>query len=294
MVEIIGAIIGILLLGALIAIFKYWLFIVGIGFFVWCFVSIVKDSKKRTLEEEARIQKKLVEKHKYEQKEREDKQKHENNQRYLLEICSKIISDVNKLHCLLFSNLTNAKTSIKNAEEEFVERAFNPFWDKIEKAVIDLGNFDLNVKKIESLSKEYSRNAAKLDSNRVPEPFDKNTYIIPSPSALVRELGAIVRVAQKDYQFATIFNQRKTNKILTSGFSTLSEAISEVKNTLQNSIESLSFAISDIGHELHLEFNSTISSLETITEELKDDAAEKRVHEKIERQLLDNIRRRKI
>jgi hypothetical protein len=57
-------------------------------------------------------------------------------------------------------------------------------------------------------------------------------------------LRSIVRVAQKNFQFATIYEQRKTNQLLIGGFSTLAQAINDLGSRLESSLDELTSSVS--------------------------------------------------
>ena len=95
--------------------------------------------------------------------------------------------------------------------------------------------------------KEAKIKALKIDS--LP-PFELPLGKLPDLRSTSARLTAIVRESQKDFQFATIYEQRKTNKILIAGFNTLESAIyglgdaiafslNELSNNLQTSLNDL-------------------------------------------------------
>jgi len=178
------------------------------------------------------------------------------------------------------------------AEKEFLEGAFAPFWDEIERAtetlarcqrcltdinknVITYSTYgvikqpekklrkamseeitrDINYQRRASDKhkeawrriKEAKRKALKIDS--LP-PFELPLGKLPDLRSTSARLTAIVRESQKDFHFATIYEQRKTNKILIAGFNTLKSAIyglgdaiafslNELSNNLQTSLNYL-------------------------------------------------------
>ena len=62
---------------------------------------------------------------------------------------------------------------------------------------------------------------------------------LPDARPTAQRLAVVVRKAQKDFHFATIFEQRKTNKILVAGFSTLASAIYEIGDAISYSLNNL-------------------------------------------------------
>jgi methyl-accepting chemotaxis protein len=63
-------------------------------------------------------------------------------------------------------------------------------------------------------------------------------------------LQRIVRKAQRNFEFATIYEQRKTNEILIAGFATLGEAIYGLGSRLEQSIGMLCERIDDLSSSM--------------------------------------------
>ena len=55
-------------------------------------------------------------------------------------------------------------------------------------------------------------------------------------TATAERMQAIVRKAQRNFQFATIYEQRKTNQILVAGFTTLAQALNQMTGQITASI----------------------------------------------------------
>lgn len=56
-------------------------------------------------------------------------------------------------------------------------------------------------------------------------------------------MKAIVRKAQRSFQFATIYEQRKTNQILIAGFTNLAEALDQMAYRITDSIDNLTNSV---------------------------------------------------
>lgn len=111
----------------------------------------------------------------------------------------------------------------------------------------------------------------------------------------------IVRVAQGDFQFSTIYEQRRTNQILVSGFKSLGQAIDGMRHQigmaveqLHSSVESLATALDDRLQDVHSRIGDLI---ETGAEQHEDYIEHERQHaERDEAALgmLDNIQRKRL
>ena len=78
----------------------------------------------------------------------------------------------------------------------------------------------------------YTEEAPKLETP--PPPFQLGLQTLPDASHTANRMRAVVRRAQKDFHFATIYEQRKTNQLLVAGFSSLGQAINELGDRLDS------------------------------------------------------------
>ena len=110
-------------------------------------------------------------------------------------------------------------------------------------------------------------------------------------------MKAIVRTAQRDFQFATIFEQRKTNQILVAGFTNLGQALDQMTRQLSQSINDLSDSVDSMTSTL----NSMDSRLGDMAENINNHHDEimkmgsaRARREKLVLQKLDNIQYQRI
>ena len=130
-----------------------------------------------------------------------------------------------------------ADAALDQAEVEFTERAFAPYWDAVEVSANSLARIDEAVREIAKAGEQYITVARHLDSP--PPAFVIDTSGVPDITGIARRMHGIVRPAQKDYEFASIFEKRKTNEILVSGFGTLALAIAEMADRLDRTFSGL-------------------------------------------------------
>jgi hypothetical protein len=109
-----------------------------------------------------------------------------------------------------------AERHLDRAEEEFAEGAFAPFWGEIERATNKLADYQQRIQTINRNALEYQRKTAELPRAiaRNEPPFALPTGELSDARPTTTRLAAIVRKAQKNFQFATIYEQRKTNQNL--------------------------------------------------------------------------------
>ena len=170
--------------------------------------------------------------------------------------------------------LVAAGEHVNRAGAEFRDRAFSPFWDQIEDATSILEEYHQHVAEYLRQVKDIARMAVK-HHHEVYYTLDP----IPDSRHTETRVAGIVRKAQRDPEFARIYEQRRTTKLLVEKFETLIDDLA-------------------VTHELSQErLNAT---LEGLSEDMLADAAEHREFEKktLEKQddqtrMLDDIRRRK-
>jgi hypothetical protein len=183
--------------------------------------------------------------------------------------------------------LLKAESYLNRAEVDFLERAYAPFWDRVEDAINALGNYDTSVRNIEELAKESASISWQLEGDRPSFPINS-----PAISRLVvgadtsRRMQAIVRRAQRDFQFATIFEQRKTNQILVAGFRNLAHALSDMTTQLTSSIDGLNLSV----NKLSQDFTSVGQGIQ---QEVKAFSSESAARQLKVIEMLDNIQRRR-
>ena len=137
-------------------------------------------------------------------------------------------------------DLLAAEESLDEAETRFREGAFALFWDSIEQAVRELGDFDTRVQSITSRFIAYNA-LIKQDEGQPPEfPIDGD-YIakLASSARTAERLRSIVYKAQGNAEFAAIYEQRKNRPISIAGFATLANALALMSSQLQTSVGQL-------------------------------------------------------
>lgn len=129
----------------------------------------------------------------------------------------------------------DAHDYLEAAEKNFVVGAFAPFWDAVERTAKKLAEFNQSLERIAVSAASYRNQAP---SYGLPE-FRLPRVQIPDPRETAQQMFAMVRKAQMDFHFSSIYEQRRTNRILIAGFSTLSDAIDGMGTMLAESIGQL-------------------------------------------------------
>ena len=227
-------------------------------------------------------------------------------QRSLLTNVGGFIADAKKRASELPKLAQAAERAIDKAEEEFADGVFAPFWDAVEVTTTKLAEFEFIVQQVVQRSQDYNNARAKLLG---PAPaFDFGLKVLPDATHASNRLKAIVRQAQKNPHFATIYELRKTNRILVEGFTNLGQALTEVGDRLESSMDTLRSSLTEgfaeaasasrrASAELVAELEQTREQSAKDSREAREmsskDSEARRKHEREEREMLDNIQRRK-
>lgn len=139
-------------------------------------------------------------------------------------------------------HLNQASGLLRQAETEYTDSAFAPFWDAVENAARQLAAFNDKAKQLSKNADEFYN---KLDGRKHTFPtFPANSRAIPNPTTVVNELRRIVRMGQTNFQFANIWEHRRTREVLIAGFRTLGEAVNNLGATIEYSISGLQQSVS--------------------------------------------------
>jgi hypothetical protein len=143
---------------------------------------------------------------------------------------------------LMIEKLDWAQGWLNRARSEFQSRAFGPFWDAIESSAHLLGEFDSATNKLASNSDDYFV-GLNGRSHTFPD-FPVKPSELPDPQKTVRDLRAVLRMGQTDFQFANIWEHRQTRAVLIAGFSSLGSALNGLSHSLNQSTNRLTSSIS--------------------------------------------------
>jgi len=194
------------------------------------------------------------------------------------------LSDINK-------HIEYAEKKLVEANREFSDGVFAPFWDAIEDVANHLARSNAGINQIIEHSKTYRANVEKLKSE--PPAFRIEIDALPDTSRVAEMMRILVRKAQKDFHFSTIYEQRKTNKLLITGFVNLAEALNHMGERIEESIDALSDSLADIAQTNRANTDELIASIQKLDERVASNATEQRHHEEKQREMLDNIQRKR-
>ena len=165
-------------------------------------------------------------------------------------------------------HLESAEKWLDRAEADFSEGALAPFWDSVEQAAKCVARFHEGLGQIREKSSHYAQLVPRYED--VPPQFPlapQSVERLGAGAATARRMRAIVRNAQRNFQFAMIYEQRKTNQILISGFTTLAQvmegmasAVTASIRDLVGSVEGMSSVLDDSMRAIHVRMDSIAES----------------------------------
>jgi hypothetical protein len=171
-----------------------------------------------------------------------EKSRVENEARRLTSSLARTYESSMNLATDLSGHLKDASGWLRHAESEYDDNAFSPFWDAVENAAKHLAAFDNKTNQLTRNAKEYYQN---LNGRKHTFPgFPINVRVMPDPSSVLKELRRVVRMGQTDFQFANIWEHRRTREVLIAGFRTLGEAVNNLGATIEYSVSNLQQSIS--------------------------------------------------
>jgi hypothetical protein len=175
--------------------------------------------------------------------------------------------------------LKNASGWLQTARREYAENAYDPFWTAIENAAVNIDAFNRTVNTLSSNIRKYY---AQLEGRNHTFPaFPVRLESLPDPKPIMEEFRHVVRKGQTNFQFANIWEHRKTREVLIAGFRTLGEAIDNLTSVVEREISSLSAT-------LHSDL------VQLVEEQIRTrEAAEKSAEEQAEtRESIEQLKRR--
>jgi hypothetical protein len=189
--------------------------------------------------------------------------------------------------------LESAERHLDSAKSEFTENAFAPFWDAVERAAIDLAEFDQGVHGIEQNVVAYNNLAAKCEV--APLSFAISRQVGPKlmiAQETTKRMHEIVRQAQRNFQFAMIYEQRKTNQILVAGFRSLAQVLDEMTWRITSSLNDMKASIDRMDESLD-GIRETTERIAADSAAYRKEASARAARQEKALEMLDNIQRRR-
>jgi len=197
--------------------------------------------------------------------------------------------------------LSSAEDYLDQAEVDFADGAFVPFWDSIENAAKALAHFNEGVNNIKENLARYTELISECEGPLPQFPLARESVTkLGVATGTAERMETIVRAAQCNFQFASIYEQHKTNQILVAGFSNLAQALEEMTWQINTSIGGLaglvdvmSLTVNESIYAIHSRMDDIAERASEHTDELMEKASESAARESKALEMLDNIQRRR-
>ncbi len=153
-----------------------------------------------------------------------------------------LLTETQKSYHDIADRVTLANQHLDAAGREFDEGAFAPFWDEIERAANELAAYKNEVEHLQRNVGVYNNESLELVriGGDAPAPLALSQFQLSDARPSAARFMSMVRKAQTNFQFAMIFEQRKTNQLLHTGFGTLGSAIHSLGESINASLDKLS------------------------------------------------------
>jgi len=256
--------------------FQYW-YITGTLTVIGVLIFAYKQNRRLRKEQQAAQQQRIVQ---LQTEERERVRRYNDKQKQCWSQILKSVENSAVSFEVVPQRLLRVERNLDQAESDFNEGVFAPFWDSIERAVFELCQADEKINEINDCSSSYTH---AIDEYRgtIPEfPVDRNAVskLAAASADTATRMRQIVRAAQRNFQFASIYEQRKTNQLLVAGFKNLAQAIDQIGWQISTSIDNLAQSVESLGTPISDLHSQIGASLQGIYSELGDIAEEERQH----------------
>lgn len=125
--------------------------------------------------------------------------------------------------------LENADKALQRARREHAENAYGPFWDAVNDASERLGRFNTNSIGLQTLSRDFSDLQEEFPDAATSLPGRLFPIsMVPNPRFTLEEYLAVVRIGLTNFEFAMIFEQRKTQPTDIRGFESFGDVVSNL------------------------------------------------------------------
>ena len=155
----------------------------------------------------------------------------------------------------LYQHHRQAKKALDNAEIYFNENLYSPFWDAVEGAASELGSFSQKMANLSEQLQAYVKWTAIYEGtpDKFPVTVDEFREIrqLGAESKLSDRMRNIVRAAQRDFHFSSIFEQRKTQKSIIAGFESFEDVLNDVGDQITYEVENLNNTMQDHNYQMN-------------------------------------------
>ncbi len=195
-------------------------------------------------------------------------------------------------------HLTEAESLLDQAILDFEEGVFGPFWDSITNAAISLARYHEALQHIQECSVEYAELVPSYDEEPPRYPLTGLSHkSLTACTHTAQKMNLLVRNAQKNFEFASIYEQRKTQQILIAGFTNLDSTLKQMSSQITTALGDLSSSVKAVAKSVDTLTTSVEATKKTVSEmsaSMKKRAAAEAKRDQRVLHMLDNIQRNRL
>lgn len=141
----------------------------------------------------------------------------------------------------LAGHLSRAESNVIRAEREFSQKAYSSFWDQVELCVGELADYrnGCDALKHDSYFQQFQK-MGMLGYEPSQQPKVILRITIPDGRPVAHRLLSVTRKAETNYRFASIYETRKTQRILIKGFRSVTAAVHAMESSISNTLSDFS------------------------------------------------------
>jgi hypothetical protein len=174
---------------------------------------------------------------------------------------------------------SHLETILSLLKYNFKDNALIPFWDNIESFIKNINSLNESITILDR-NKQFYFKIIEETSNNFPKYFPNiNKY--KEIENLIKKFKNIKYEAFRKFEFASIWEQRKTQKIIALGFLTMKDAIDnmpyellysirKLNSTIENTMNSLSYDIKSLEFNNYTQLIKTNSIIEKNLQSIDD------------------------
>lgn len=147
------------------------------------------------------------------------------------------LRDIPQAARLIATRYNGVIETLSFAQREFASRACSSFWDAIGHAKDELLLCSSDIQTLTKRVKTYGERLRRRQHTFPLAPLP--TDALPPMDDAFRELSALARHGEIDFQFATILEHKKTRGVLVEGFSSVAGAIDGLAISFERNLELL-------------------------------------------------------
>jgi len=155
-----------------------------------------------------------------------------------------------------------------------------------------LGRFDERVHHIKDNLSRYTELVGKYEDTPPQFPLAHESVAkLGVATATADGIKAIVRTAQRNFHFASIYEQRKSNQILVAGFTNLAQALDRMTWQITASVDDLASMLNESMRAIHSRLGDIGERISQHHDELMEEASGRAMRVRKALEMLDNIQR---